>query len=198
MVIRQVCSTIIIGTLLAGTAFMTTSCSSYTGSPLGTNAEAAAATEATTPVPQPVVKTRNSSDRIPAAQNTAKGVRTNHDIFHSKGLEVPAGTPVPAVTVRVDADPVEGWNLYVGTANFTFEPTKVDGESRPSEGHAYLYINDKPIQRIYSRWTHLPTLPGGENIVRVTLNANGHETLTTQNEPIEDSVTIDVYDPSAE
>ena len=127
----------------------------------------------------------------------AKGVNTNHDVFHSKSLEVPAGTTVPGLTVEVEEDPVRGWNLYVGTANFNFEPSKVNGESLPTEGHAHLYINDKPIQRIYSTWTHLPEIPPGTNEVRVTLNANGHETLTTQGEPIEESITVEVYDPKA-
>ena len=126
-----------------------------------------------------------------------KGVNTNHDVFHSKSIEVPAGTTVPGLTVEVDEDPVRGWNLYVGTANFDFEPSKVNGESLPTEGHAHLYVNDEPIQRIYSTWTHLPELPPGTNEVRVTLNANGHETLTTQGKPIEESVTVEVYDPNA-
>ncbi len=126
-----------------------------------------------------------------------KSVSTNYDIYHSKALEVPAGKPVPAIAVRVDPDDVRGWNLYVGTANFTFTPEDAGGESSPSEGHAQLYINDKPMQRIYSTWTHLPELPPGTNQIRVTLNANGYETLTTQNTPIEDSATVEVYDPKA-
>lgn len=128
----------------------------------------------------------------------AKGVNTNHDVFHSRSLEVPAGTPVPGLTVEVDEDPVRGWNLYVGTANFTFEPSKVNGESLPTEGHAQLYINDQPAQRIYGTWTHLPELPPGTDELRVTLNANGYEALTTQGQPIEESVTVEVYDPKAE
>ena len=125
------------------------------------------------------------------------GVKTNHDIFHSKALEVPAGKPVPALTVRVDDDPVRGWNLYVGTANFQFTPADINGESSHSSGHAHLYINEEPAQRIYSNWTHLPELPLGTNQIRVTLNANGHETLTTQGQPIEETVTVEVYDPNA-
>ncbi|MBE9063976.1 hypothetical protein [cf. Phormidesmis sp. LEGE 11477] len=125
-----------------------------------------------------------------------KGVNTNHDVFHSKAIEVPAGTPVPAVTIQVEADPVRGWNLYVGTANFDFTPEKINRESSPTEGHAHLYINDEPMYRIYGPWTHLPDLPGGTNEIRVTLNANGHESLTTQGNQIEDSVTVEVYDPS--
>lgn len=201
MATYQVCKSIITATLIAIAPFFATSCSGYVSGPLGTtgaaNAEAAAG--ATSSTPQTQSGARASSERIPAEQKTTgKGVSTNHDVFHARALEVPAGTPVPAVTVRVDADPVEGWNLYVGTANFTFEPNKVGTESSPTAGHAYLYINEKPVQRIYSTWTHLPTLPGGENVVKVTLNANGHESLTTQGEPITDSVIIDVYDPLAE
>ncbi|MFK8182786.1 MAG: hypothetical protein AB8B99_05380 [Phormidesmis sp.] len=131
------------------------------------------------------------------AHSKHDGVKTNHDVFHSKALEVPAGKPVPALTVRVDDDPVRGWNLYVGTANFNFTPSDVGGESSPTSGHAHLYINEEPIQRIYSNWTHLPELPPGTNQVRVTLNANGHETLTTQGQPIEETVTVEVYDPNA-
>ncbi|MEL6813869.1 MAG: hypothetical protein AAFP03_03530 [Cyanobacteria bacterium J06598_3] len=129
------------------------------------------------------------------AEEPQHGIHTNHDIYHSKGLEVPAGTAVPAITVRVDTDPVRGWNLYVGTANFDFTPSKINGESGPTEGHAHLYINDEPAQRIYGNWTHLPDLPAGTNEVRVTLNANGHETLTTQGTPIEETVTVEVYKP---
>ncbi|MGD1863957.1 MAG: hypothetical protein ACFB0D_05330 [Phormidesmis sp.] len=202
MAIHQVCKAIITATLFLSTPLLATGCSSLVRSPLGTtgaaNAEAAAGESATSSTQTQQVNASASSEHLPSAPATSKGVSTHHDVFHSRALEVPAGTPVPAVAIRVDADPVQGWNLYVGTANFTFEPAKVDGESSPTTGHGYLYINDKPIQRIYSTWTHLPTLPGGENVVKVTLNANGHESLTTQGEPIEDSVTIDVYDPFAE
>ena len=62
-------------------------------------------------------------DHHGAHSDHPQGVNTNHDVFHSKSIEVPAGTPVPAVSVRVDADDVRGWNLYVGTANFDFEPS---------------------------------------------------------------------------
>ncbi len=114
-----------------------------------------------------------------------------HD-HHNQTLEIPAGTPIPELTVRVDPDPVRGWNLYVGTTNFEFAPEKVNSESGPSEGHAHLYINGDSAQRIYSNWTHLTELPPGENEIRVTLNANGHEALAAQGTPIEETVTVEV------
>ena len=194
MAIYSVCKPLLTGTLLVATTLVV-GCShqSHQLSTGAANAEAAAGTSSSS-VAADNHHQANGGEH--ADGDAPKGVKTNHDVFHSKSLEVPAGTPVPAVTVRVEQDEVRGWNLYVGTANFTFEPTKINGESRPSEGHAHLYINDEPIQRIYSTWTHLPTLPAGTNDVRVTLNANGHETLTTQGTPIEDSVTVEVYDPN--
>ncbi|PZO48741.1 MAG: hypothetical protein DCF15_17600 [Phormidesmis priestleyi] len=138
----------------------------------------------------------NAQAAAPAAPTASNGVSTNYDIYHSKTLEVPAGTSVPAISVRVEPDPVQGWNLYVGTANFTFTPENVNGESSPTEGHGQLYINEKPMQRIYGTWTHLLDLPAGKNTLRVTLNANGFETLTTQGKPVEETTTIEVYKPA--
>ncbi|MEO1620274.1 MAG: hypothetical protein AAFU53_04475 [Cyanobacteria bacterium J06632_3] len=185
MATPQFCKAFITTTAVASLALFTMSCSqtSHLFGSGRTQGDSTQAIAAESPVPE-------TDDR-------PKQIKTNHDVFHSRSIEVPTGTPVPAVSVRVEDDPVRGWNLYVGTANFDFAPTKVNGESSPTEGHAYLYINEEPIQRIYGTWTHLPTLPGGTNEIRVTLNANGHEILTTQNEPIEDSVTVEVYDPNA-
>lgn len=195
MTLYRACKTLLTGTAIAASLLLSVSCSHS-----GHNANSAgevAASSADSSAP-------NAADQMDMEERSAhphaddaKSVNTNHDVFHSKTLEVPAGTTVPGLTVEVDEDPVRGWNLYVGTANFDFEPSKVNGESLPTGGHAHLYINDQPMQRIYSTWTHLPELPPGENEIRVTLNANGHETLTTQGEPIEESVTVDVYDPNA-
>ncbi len=185
MAIYQVCKTVITGTVIASTTFLAASCSLQNRS-----TESIAAPN--------VSEAHAEGEHADGAEHAHKGVNTNHDIYHSKAIEVPAGRPVPAVTVRVDEDSVRGWNLYVGTANFDFTPEDVGGESSALGGHAHLYINDEPGQRIYSTWTHLPELPPGTNEIRVTLNANGHESLTTQGTPIEDSVTVDVYDPNAD
>ncbi len=199
MALYQVCKTVITGAALVGIAIFTTSCSptldsSKVGISARANASGAAAEAAGMP-PTGGSNEQNSGDNLKDA--ALKGVSTNHDIYHSKTLEVPAGKPVPAIAVRVDSDVERGWNLYVGTANFTFAPESVGGESSYAEGHAQLYINEKPMQRIYSTWTHLPELPPGKNTIRVTLNANGYETLTTQNSPIQESTTVEVYDPKA-
>ena len=201
MAIYRVCKTVIASAAVISTTMFTVGCSLEAAEVGSVPSAAAEAAGQSVPAGQnrPLEgRTEGQATAQSQAEPVKKRVSTNHDIYHSKTLEVPAGKPVPAIALRTDPDPVQGWNLYVGTANFTFEPQKVGGESSPSEGHAQLYINDKPMQRIYSTWTHLPELPPGTNKIRVTLNANGYETITTQNEPIEETVTVDVYDPNAD
>lgn len=117
---------------------------------------------------------------------------------HSHGmLMVPAGQPVPEITVDIFPDPVNGWNLQVQTANWTFAPEAVNTASNLTEGHGHLYINGEQVTRIYGEWYHIPSLPPGEHVVTVGLNANGHEMLMYEGAPIEASVTVIVPDTAA-
>lgn len=204
MAIYRACKTLFTGTAIAASLLLAVGCSrsNYSADTASSASIASVRPNAPTmPHGETQIGASDSNAVRQGSKETGaekhKGVSTSHDVFHSKTLEVPAGTAVPGISIDVEADPVRGWNLYVGTANFTFEPSKINGESLPTEGHANLYINDKPMQRIYGTWTHLPELPPGTDEVRVTLNASGHETLTTQGQPIEDSVIVEVYDPNA-
>jgi hypothetical protein len=87
---------------------------------------------------------------------------------------------------------VAGWNLQVQTANWEFAPAAVNTTSNLTEGHGHLYINGEKVTRIYSEWYHLPSLPPGEHVLTVGLNANGHEMLMHDGAPIEASVTVNV------
>ncbi|MEM6715526.1 MAG: hypothetical protein AAF827_17460 [Cyanobacteria bacterium P01_D01_bin.6] len=110
---------------------------------------------------------------------------------HSHGrLMIPAGQPIPEITLDVFPDPVAGWNLQVQTANWTFAPEAVNTISNLTEGHGHLYINGEQVTRIYSEWYYIPSLPPGEHILTVGLNANGHEALIHGGEPIEASVKV--------
>jgi len=117
---------------------------------------------------------------------------SHSDHSHPGSIEVPAGQSVPTVTLTVEPDPVSGWNLHIQTENWAFAPEQVNQTSLPTEGHAHLYVNGEKVTRIYSQWYHLPSLPPGEHRLTVGLNANGHETLTHNGEPIEASVTVTV------
>ncbi|MEM8810294.1 MAG: hypothetical protein AAGF01_30120 [Cyanobacteria bacterium P01_G01_bin.38] len=123
-----------------------------------------------------------------ATQAGTHGVASNEgadEMHHHKSIEIPTGEPVPTVDLTITPDPVSGWNLQVETTDFAFVPAQVNQKSTPNAGHAHLYINDEKITRLYSEWHYLPSLPPGDHEIVVSLNANGHEALTHNGEPIE-------------
>lgn len=123
-----------------------------------------------------------------ATQAGTHGVASNEgadQMHHHKSIEIPAGEPVPTVDLMITPDPVGGWNLQVETTDFAFVPAQVNQKSTPNAGHAHLYINGEKITRLYSEWHYLPSLPPGDHEIVVSLNANGHEALTHNGEPIE-------------
>jgi len=123
---------------------------------------------------------------------------SDHGDHHSHGMmAIPAGQPVPNLIVDVFPDPVSGWNVRVQTENWTFAPERVNETSVTTEGHAHLYLNGEKLTRIYSEWYHIPSLPPGEHTLTVGLNANGHEALMYNGEPIEASVPVTVPEASA-
>lgn len=117
-----------------------------------------------------------------------------HDEGHDKHehgvLEVSANQPIPSVSLAIAPDPIGGWNLEIQTENWTFAPERVNQASVVNEGHAHLYLNGEKLTRIYSQWYYLPSLPEGDHTLTVSLNANGHEALTYNEEPIEASIDL--------
>jgi len=128
----------------------------------------------------------------PATDMPHSGGHGNHSGHRHGMLMIPAGQPVPEITVNLYPDPVAGWNLQVQTDNWEFAPAAVNTTSHFTEGHGHLYINGEKVTRIYSEWYHLPSLPPGEHVLTVGLNANGHEMLMYDGAPIEASVTVTV------
>lgn len=116
-----------------------------------------------------------------------------HSEDHAHGtLEIPPGQPVPTVNLVVHPDARRGWNLEVQLTNFAFAPERVNQISVPTEGHAHLYVDGSKIARLYGNWYYLESLPPGRHEITVSLNANGHEALTHNGQPIESTVAIDV------
>ena len=107
-------------------------------------------------------------------------------------VEVPEGAPVPSASIMLEADPIDGFNLFLDTANFTFAPESVNLESAANEGHAHLYLNGKKTARLYSAWRHLPgsLFRRGINRLEVVLNAHDHSTWGLGGEPIGDEVLV--------
>lgn len=116
-----------------------------------------------------------------------------HEGKHAHGeLKIPAGQPVPSVDLIVHEDQMQGWNLEVKVSNFKFAPEKVNQLSNLTEGHVHFYIDGEKITRIYSNWYYLNNLEPGKHEVTVSLNANSHEVLVQNDQPIEDTETIEV------
>ncbi len=107
-------------------------------------------------------------------------------------VDIPDGAPVPSAAIELEADPIDGFNLFLVTANFTFTPEAVNGEPVANEGHAHLYLNGKKTARLYSPWRHLSgsLFREGVNRFEVVLNANDHSTWGLGGEPIGDEVLV--------
>lgn len=111
---------------------------------------------------------------------------------HHDALEIPAGQPVPTVQIVVHPDAMEGWNLEIQTTDFRFAPELINQANQTGTGHGHLYFNGEKQGRVYGPWLHLAELPPGLNEITVSLNANGHEALTHNGQPISATVVIEV------
>lgn len=115
---------------------------------------------------------------------------------HSQ-VAIPAGQPLPSVTLSAQPDAKRGWNLNIAVTNFQFAPERVNQTSTTTEGHAHLYVNGKKVARLYGNWYYLESLPPGKNTITVTLNTNQHEDLIYQGKPIQASKEITVSPASS-
>lgn len=112
-------------------------------------------------------------------------------------LEVPAGYPVPTVSLVAHPDSRRGWNLEMQVTNFKLAPEHVNQADQISgsemlEGHAHLYLDGVKITRLYGNWYYLESLPAGIHEVSVGLNTNSHAMLMHNGQPIEAKVMIEV------
>ncbi|MBE7380679.1 MAG: hypothetical protein F6J95_004640 [Leptolyngbya sp. SIO1E4] len=134
-----------------------------------------------------------TAEEMPHDGHGAEMPHSDHG--HHGALEVPADQPVPTVTLAVYPDPVAGWNIEAQTENWDFAPERVNQSSITTEGHAHLYLNGEKLTRLYSEWYYQPSLPPGEHTLTVSLNANGHEALMHNGQPIKASVSLTVPQP---
>jgi hypothetical protein len=112
---------------------------------------------------------------------------------HEHGaIAIPMDQAVPTIHLIVHPDTRQGWNLELQIANFSFAPEHVNQESNTTEGHAHLYIDGVKITRLYGIWYYLEDLAPGTHEITVSLNANGHEALTYNGQPIADTVILEV------
>jgi hypothetical protein len=100
--------------------------------------------------------------------------------------EVPA-EEAPTVSLEVEPDPHDGWNVHLDVEGFAFTPQASGGSAHGGRGHAHLYVDDEKYGRLYGPWFHLPyeAIGDGEHTVMVTLNADDHTTWAVDGEAVQ-------------
>ena len=110
----------------------------------------------------------------------------NHTKMDHGLLDISGDKVIPTLdSLIIEKDEMSGWNIEISTSNFEFAPLLVNRENIVGKGHAHVYINDEKFARIYGHHFHIPNLLGNGHKIKVTLNANGHETLAIGDKPIE-------------
>jgi zinc and cadmium transporter len=124
-------------------------------------------------------------------------VTHNHELHedehseHSHALlEVNSSLPVPEISINVEEDKKSGYNLFLTTQNFTFNPDNASSEHVDGEGHAHLYINGKKITRLYSKAYYLGDFEKGSYTIVVELSSNDHSILSKNGNPIQASFEL--------
>lgn len=112
------------------------------------------------------------------------------DDAHSSVLEVNADQPIPAVSIELTETDTPGlFDLTVTLTDFTITPDNVDGDPIDNEGHMHLLIDGEKVERFYEL-EHQVSVPDGEHLVEVELNANDHSAYALDGVPIRDGATV--------
>ena len=108
-------------------------------------------------------------------------------------IEVDEAEPTPSMRIHMDADSMDGFNIFLETQNFRFTPQSVDTLPVANEGHAHLYVNGEKVARMYSPWHHLSRklLRDGINRLEVEFSTNDHSVWALAGVPIGADVLID-------
>ena len=108
-------------------------------------------------------------------------------------VEVLEDRPAPSLSLRLAADKMDGFNVFLETQNFRFTPENVGSAIIANEGHAHLYVNGVKVARMYSPWHHLPSgqLREGINRIEVEFSTNDHSVWSLAGGPIGADVLMD-------
>jgi hypothetical protein len=143
------------------------------------------------PLPDSLIRNQYAHEHSHSVPESS-GMGGEHDNHEHGTIELSAEQAIPTVNLIAHPDARRGWNLEVQVTHFRFAPEQVNQANLPGEGHAHLYINGEKITRLYGNWYYLESLPPGRHQVTVSLNANGHEALTVNGQPIQATVEIEV------
>lgn len=113
-----------------------------------------------------------------------------HDHHGANVLEVSADGAIPEVTIELTETTTPGtYDLVVSLTNFTITPDNVDGDPVDNEGHMHLLIDGEKVERFMDLERQV-TVPEGDHLVEVELNANNHAAYAVDGEPIRAGQTV--------
>jgi hypothetical protein len=105
-------------------------------------------------------------------------------------VELPADAKAPRLTLHATHDPMGGFNLRVGMANFRLAPQRTGGRPVPGEGHLHLYVDGAKRTRLYGSWFYLDGLSPGAHDLRVEAVASNHAPFHHKGEPVVASTAV--------
>ena len=134
--------------------------------------------------------TKPAPDDAHAHDGHAHGPDAHADTRAAMSHE-PLESEIPViVAIATDVEDGGGVNVHIGTRLWNWAPRNVNGAHIPGEGHAHIYVDGEKLNRVYGPYYHIPALSPGAHEIRVTLNANSHNDLTLNGEPIEATATV--------
>ena len=101
-----------------------------------------------------------------------------------------------SVALEADVDDDGGVNVRIITENWRWSPENVNGAHIAGEGHAHIYADGVKLNRVYGPRYYIAGLEVGERELRVTLNANPHNELRVNGEPLEAALRVNVPETS--
>lgn len=118
-----------------------------------------------------------------------------HADTHAATSHEPLESEIPvSVDIETDVEDGGGVNVRIMAERWKWAPRNVNAAHIPGEGHAHIYVNGEKLNRVYGPYYHIPALSPGAHEIRVTLNANSHNDLTLNGEPIEATATVTTSD----
>ncbi|MFF2008704.1 hypothetical protein ACFVWY_06455 [Streptomyces sp. NPDC058195] len=100
----------------------------------------------------------------------------------------------PSLTLAVRPDSEDGWNVHLTVRNFTFTPDSVGGAALPGRGHARLFLDGRPLARVYGPWYHLPAslarATGGGTKLTARLYADDHTAWAVDAAPVHATASL--------
>jgi hypothetical protein len=116
---------------------------------------------------------------------------TDDEHDHASMIDVDTTLPIPEVAITLTPTETAGeFDLRVIIANFTITPENVDGDPVDNEGHMHLLMDGEKVDRFYDLERTI-SVPEGEHLVEVELNANNHAVYAVDGAPIRTGMTVE-------